>query len=209
MPAVSLGRAYVEKLARLDYLGAAAAEDSPVAQALHALLFDIRRRHRPDYILLDCRAGIHDLGGLSLNDLAHVDVLVGRDNPQGREGMELTLQVLAAHRAPQDRRVLLVQTFVPMPLYDEPSQVSQARYRAAMHAACEKTLYAGLDDVPAEGDNQAAHFPWPVGQLPELAAFQHLEDISEATLNSPERNNLCARLQALAAEEDDDARTEQ
>ena len=78
-----------------------------------------------------------------------------------------------------------------------------------MHAACEKTLYAGLDDVPAEGDDQAAHFPWPVGQLPELAAFQHLEDISEATLNSPELNNLCARLQALAAEEDDDARTEQ
>lgn len=35
-----------------------------------------------NYILLDSRAGLHDLAGLSLHNLAHVDVLVGRDSDQ-------------------------------------------------------------------------------------------------------------------------------
>lgn len=198
-----LGRGYIEKLARLDYLAVADAQ-SPVEKALRMLLTRIRGQHQPDYIFLDCRAGIHDLGGLSLNDLAHVDVLVGRDSPQGRDGLALTLEVLAARRAPIDQRVLLVQTFVPLPLTDEASQWSQARYRAAMYAACQRTLYAGLDDAPAENDNQAAHYPWPVAQRDELAAYQQLADISEGTLLGQELLQLRARLQALAADEGHD-----
>lgn len=201
IPAGRLGRSYLEKLARLDYLGTVAATDSPVAQALRVLLERVRGQHRPDVILLDCRAGIHDLGGLSLNDLAHVDVLVGRDSPQGREGLALTLEVLAAHREARERRILLVQTFVPLPLDGDVALASRARFREAMYRAAERSIYAELDDLPGDGDEGAAHFPWPVGQLDELAACQRLQDISEGTLDSPAFQAIRARLEALAAPE--------
>ncbi len=202
LPAGRLGRSYLEKLARLDYLGANAAQDSPVAQALCVLLDRVRGQHQPDLILLDCRTGIHDLGGLSINDLAHVDVLVGRDNPQGREGLALTLEVLGARREARERRILLVQTFVPLPLDGEAALASRARFREAMYRAAERSIYAGLDDLPGEADEGAAHFPWPVGQLDELAACQRLEDISEGTLDSPAFQAIRARLEALAAPEE-------
>jgi MinD-like ATPase involved in chromosome partitioning or flagellar assembly len=210
VPAGTLGRAYLEKLGRLDYLGATTAQDSPVGQALRVLLERIRGQHRPDLILLDCRAGIHDLGGLSLNDLAHVDVLIGRNTPQGRDGLALTLEVLKAHRDPPDRRILVVQTFVPLPLDGEAGRASRAEFRGAMYRACQRTLYQELDDDPDEEDSQVAHFPWPVGQLDELAACQRLADISEGTLSSRAFTDIRARLEALAtpehpaAEEGDD-----
>ncbi|MBK9647583.1 MAG: hypothetical protein IPO67_20890 [Deltaproteobacteria bacterium] len=193
-------RVLVEKLARLDYLAVADAQ-SPVEDALRLLLTRIRGQHDPDYIFLDCRAGIHDLGGLSLNDPAHVDVLVGRDSPQGRDGPALTLEVLAARRAPIDQRVLLVQTFAPLPLNGEASQWSQARYRAAMYTACQRTLYNKLEDPPAEDDDQAAHYPWPVAQRTNLGSPGNLADITKETLLGQELQNLRARLQALAADE--------
>jgi Mrp family chromosome partitioning ATPase len=65
----ALDRSYLEKLARLDYLGATSEEDSPVARALQAVLQRLRG-HRPDIVLLDCRAGLHDLGGLSLTSMS-------------------------------------------------------------------------------------------------------------------------------------------
>lgn len=203
VPAGTLGRSYLEKLGRLDYLGTATAQDSPVGRALRVLLERVRGQHQPDYILLDCRAGIHDLGGLSLNDLAHVDILVGRDTPQGRDGLALTLEVLAAHRSPRDRRVLLVQTFVPSD--PDASMASRARFRGAMYSASERTLYDGLDDLPGEEDTQAAHFPWPVGQLDELASCQRLEDVSEGTLGSQAFQDIRTRLEALAAPENPSA----
>ncbi len=55
----------------------------------------IRARHLPDYIFLDARAGLHDLGGLSLHALAHVDVLVGRAGAATLDGFRLVLGPLA------------------------------------------------------------------------------------------------------------------
>lgn len=201
VPAGTLGRPYLEKLGRLDYLGTATAQDSPVGCALRVLLERVRGQHRPDYILLDCRAGIHDLGGLSLNDLAHVDVLVGRDTPQGRDGLALTLEVLEEHRAPPDRRILIIQTFVPLPLEGDAGQASRTRFRRAMYDACERTLYRELEDLPGEDDTQVAHFPWPVGQLDELASCQRLDDVSEGTLGGQVFQDIRIRLEALAAPE--------
>lgn len=198
-------RSYIEKLGRLDYLGTAAAGDSPVARALGVLLDRIRGQHQPDAILLDCRAGLHDLGGLSLTDVAHVDVLVGRDTPQGREGLALTLEVLGARRPPETQRVLVAQTMVPLPLEGEVARATQARFCSAMYEACSRTLYAPLDEIPAEDDEQVAHFPWPVGLYDEVAACEHLGEVSPGTLKNAAFSAIQSRLEALAAPEGEPA----
>lgn len=202
VPAGRMDRSYIEKLGRLDYLGTATAAESPVARALGVLLNRIKGQHQPDYILLDCRAGLHDLGGLSLTDVAHVDVLVGRDTPQGRDGLALTLEVLGARRSASAQRILIAQTMVPLPLEGEVSNTTRRRFRSAMYEACKRTLYSALDDEPAEEDDGVAHYPWPIGLYDEIASCERIGDVSRALLESGVFNDVRSRIEALAAPED-------
>jgi hypothetical protein len=78
---------YVSKLARLDDSSAEPGETNPVEEALRALLKSLKALTPAfDVILLDSRAGLHDLAGLSLHGLAHVDVLVFRGTAQNLAG---------------------------------------------------------------------------------------------------------------------------
>ncbi len=197
-----MDRGYIEKLARLDYLGSSAGDESPVARALARVLERIRGQHRPDYILLDCRTGLHDLGGLSLTDVAHVDVLVGRDTPAAREGLSLTLEVLHARRRERDQRILIAQTFVPLPLKGEEALTTRARFRRAMYDACADSLYRALDDVPGEEDDTAAHHPWPVGRYDEIASAERLADLSRSLLDNDAFAAVVERLRALSLPEE-------
>lgn len=196
----ALDRSYLEKLARLDYIGSASEADSPVAKALRAVLLRLRA-HRPDVILLDCRAGLHDLGGLSLTDLAHVDVLVGRDTPQNHAGIRLTLEVIARRRPPRERRLLVVQSFVPFPLNGEPAAFTINRMRRRTWEACGATVYAELDDEPAEDASDAAHAPLPFAERNDVAAAQHLADIEADAIGTGGIAEIVTRLEALLAPE--------
>lgn len=196
----ALDRSYLEKLARLDYLGAASEADSPVARALRAVLGRLRA-HRPDVILLDCRAGLHDLGGLSLTDLAHVDVLVARDTPQNHQGLRLTLEVLARRRAVAERRVLVVQSFVPFPLTGEAAGFTLRRMRRKVWEACVATVYAELDDDPAEDAEDAAHAPLPLAERNDIAAAQRLSDLEVDAVGTGGLAEIVSRLDGLIAPE--------
>lgn len=158
VPAGSVGLGYVEKLARLDFLshgGGDSAPPSPVESALRELLKLVRRLHKPDYILLDCRAGVSDIGGLTMNDLPHVDVLVGRSGAQWDAGLELSLQVLAARRQAADQRMVVVQNFAPLPLSSEESRGIQKRHRHAVYAMFGRCIWAG-EASEEDGANQGA-----------------------------------------------------
>jgi len=94
MPAGELDALYIEKLARIDYarLVAGAEGEPPLASLLRQF------KRESDYILIDSRAGIHDIGGLALNGLAHFDVLVSLDTEQGWEGLRLVVRHLGRER---------------------------------------------------------------------------------------------------------------
>jgi len=81
-PAGSVDDSYIQKLARLDFSSTEPGKKNPVGYALEAMLHKLRADY--DVILLDARAGLHDLAGMSLHGLAHVDVLVFRSTTQNR-----------------------------------------------------------------------------------------------------------------------------
>src|SRR5690606_32561641 len=67
VPAGAMGWSYVEKVARLDFSSHTESNESTggaVHDGLRALLKGIRGSKNPDWVLLDARTGIHDLGGL-------------------------------------------------------------------------------------------------------------------------------------------------
>ncbi len=161
VPSGPVGLGYVEKLARLDFLSHGSGEGathSPVESALRKLLVLVRHLHAPDFILLDCRAGVSDIGGLTMNDLPHVDVLVGRAGAQWDAGLELSLQVLATRRRARDRRMVIVQNFAPLPLSSEESRGIQKRHRHTAYEMFIRWIWAGEaaeEDAGNAGDEAA------------------------------------------------------
>lgn len=207
VPAGELGFSYFEKLARLDFAGSGLFQDSaapsPVRGALRALLYSlIKRNPRPEFILLDARAGLHDLAGISLHDLAHIDVLVGRESDQGYRGLEMTVEALGRRRNAEELRCVVVQSMAP----DDPSSSeyasSTADYRSRSYQCFAEHAYPSddPDNVPAETDQEAAHYPCVVRHQTRLLRFSSLAPRREELFGTDYQAAL-NRILALAAPE--------
>ena len=86
---------YLEKLAsRLRVSVFLSRRDECTSVPLHHLLTSLRAKLKPDMILVDSRAGFHDLGGLSVSGIAHLQVLFGLNSRQSWEGMSLVVSHL-------------------------------------------------------------------------------------------------------------------
>ena len=105
-PAGLLDINYLAKLGRLDFASNEPDGTNPVEAALRAFLRQIKDKY--DVILLDSRAGLHDLAGIALPALAHVDVLIFRGTTQGIQGLDLTLSRLG-----RERHIVLAETMLP------------------------------------------------------------------------------------------------
>lgn len=101
VPAGRLDDEYLEKLARVDYEGLLHDEKAGELP-LVSLVKSIKNQFKADYILLDSRAGLHDIGGLALNGLAHLDVVFGLDNEQSWAGMKIVISHLGRQRIEWD-----------------------------------------------------------------------------------------------------------
>ena len=98
---------YLEMLARLDLDTGANREE--IKTRLSGLLRLIRDEWSPDLILVDARAGFHDLGGLMLASLSHAAVMVLTANPQSLHGLRRVGRLLSSpYRATGEHAVPLV-----------------------------------------------------------------------------------------------------
>lgn len=161
-PAGSLDERFLEKLARLDYAASTAwgpGPESPVEEALRGLLVAVKKELKPHVILLDSRSGLHDLSGLSLNALAHVDVLFGRSTPQALEGLRLTASVLAKRKNLSDRPPIVVQAMVDPAVEVRKDEISD--FKQKVYDLFLDHVYTG-DNAPDLEDAQAWHFPSPL-----------------------------------------------
>ena len=162
-PAGCVDEWYLEKLSRLDYhrLTRGATGDTP----LHELLKRLRSATKPDIVLIDSRAGLHDVGGLALSAIAHSHVLFGLDSPQSWAGVRLAVRHLGRERimaGRQQRDCLLVQCHVAP---QEGRQESESRFlHMAYEVFCEE-FYDALTNpmpewpVPDEAADDQPHFP--------------------------------------------------
>jgi MinD-like ATPase involved in chromosome partitioning or flagellar assembly len=200
LSAGEVNRSYVEKLARLDFLAGAGAEN-PTAAGLGELLRQLKRE-RYDWILLDNRSGLSDLAGLALVSMAHVDVLVARGNLQGAQGLRITAELLAPRRAPEEHRLIVAHTMAPLPLDGPVSRQEQRTLRSAAWEAFYSSFYAGRDDIPAANDDTGHHHPLVLPELDEIKRVEELGRLEESTLHSERYRALAERVRELAAPED-------
>jgi hypothetical protein len=151
-------------------------------------------------VLIDARAGLHDLGGLSIHALSHVDVLVGRGTRATREGFAQVLRALARRRQPGDLRVVVAQTFVP--LEEQIGRQVRDRWVAEMYELFEPTIYTALyaegESLPEVAAKDAMHHPWPIPQYDSVGRVERLEDIDASVLDAEPYRALTARIVELA-----------
>jgi MinD-like ATPase involved in chromosome partitioning or flagellar assembly len=172
----NLDERYFEKLSRLDFIGGGLLDikgESPVERGLRHLLVSLRGRH-PDYIFLDSRAGLHDIAGLSLYGLAHVDVLVSRASEQGYRGSDLTLKALGRRRKAEDLLCVLVHSLAPPDPASPEARAEEDEFRKRAYAAFSKNLYGKLPEIPQLEDDEEPHWPKIIRRHPLLERLTQL-----------------------------------
>lgn len=96
------------------------------AQRAQRLLIAIEQQERPDFVLIDSRAGLNDLAAISIVSLATTALLFATDTAQSWEGYRLLFSHWQAHpdilRTVRDRLVLVEALF---PESDQASRVQR------------------------------------------------------------------------------------
>jgi MinD-like ATPase involved in chromosome partitioning or flagellar assembly len=202
-PAGRIDEIYLQKLARLDFSSAEPGADNPVGMALAAMLKQMKASY--DIILVDSRAGLHDLAGMSLHGLAHVDVLVFRGTSQNMTGLGQTLRTLGKR---SDTHLVLVETLLPAN-DDELFQVRRKRTRDSVYDLMCEHIY-NENEPPQLIDNDVPHDVVPVRRREWLDGIDSLHGRVAEVLREPEFATLADRIseecsldpEAAGAEED-------
>ena len=111
-PAGRLDRDYLSMLARLDLEPVAHGDMHPLLNMME----HIRQELSPDWLLLDCRAGLSEASGFALSGLANLTVLFGTTSAQSWEGLRLVVERLGGRRVDAGKpqaECLIVQAMTP------------------------------------------------------------------------------------------------
>lgn len=139
---------YYNKLSRIDFNMPKYSEpENPVS----CLLDCINVQYRPDYIFIDTRAGIHDIGGLALFNCSDEVVALFYGNEQNMIGLNFVLPRLCAQGIP----FYLVNT--PVPVLEDAAAEEIEYYIRESFRTLEKAGY--FDEVPDLYDESSAHYP--------------------------------------------------
>jgi len=189
IPAGRMGGPYLEKLARLDY-ELMVTDRKP----LGGLLKRARRGLRPDFVLLDCRAGLHDLAGLAVHCLAHLSVIFGQDSESSWQGLSLVVRSLGMLR-PNPGACQIVHALEPGEA-GEVRDTARRRFLERSHRCFEEHYYTE-GAVRYIDDSESAHYPIQIPYLSGLARYQRVTDVAEE-LTHPAFRELTEKVLVLS-----------
>ncbi len=185
-PAGRMDTNFIEKLGRIDVQGLVQPGHA-ARHSLKRLVERIRDELRPDAILLDVRAGLHDLGGISLAGLSHLELIFAVHSAQSWAGLPLILGHLGRLRADW---VKLVHTMVPPA--GRGGDGVHAEFVSRAYDQCSEHYYL-VDELPGPEDESATHWAY---RLPFREALMGLSDLqaSRADLLSDEHRIFCEQV---------------
>jgi len=164
LPAGNVDQDYLEKLSRVDVQNLS---EGHLARTLRQLLRELRSEIAElDFILIDARAGLHELGGLALSELAHVAVLFGIQSAQSWAGLRLLIRRLAKPDQEQGMPVILVHALAP--LLEQAGGETERRKFSETAYDLFSDLYYRQGEVPGLSDPDQPHVPLAIPWLPEL-----------------------------------------
>ena len=170
IPAGRVDENYLSKLARIDFQGY---QPNSLSESLKSLLEDIDKAYPDtDYILLDARAGFHDLGGVTLGRIPHGDVLFGSHSDPSWSGIQQAVRYAGRVQGEEDEKMFLIMA----------ASMSESRFSERYSGYLESFLrrsyevflecYYGSSppSLMAQGD---AHYPVTIDYHPALNQNLH------------------------------------
>jgi MinD-like ATPase involved in chromosome partitioning or flagellar assembly len=199
-PAGRIDSDYLAMLARLDLEPASHSANHPLLQMLdHA-----RKELTPEWILLDCRAGLSEASGFALSGLANLTVLLGTTSSQSWQGLRLVIERLGARRVERglpQAECLVVQTMTPND--PETAKSAKSTFRSEAENLFEEAYYA--EDPSDEDDDKfwyirdmesedAPHQPSVLYYTQRLAFIRSIRDVADTLAEDPEYSKLAHRI---------------
>lgn len=177
MSAGKIDENYLQKLARIDYQDN---RDGYLREALKGLLIAARNSYDIDYILVDARAGFHDMGGIAVTQIPHGVVLFGNDSRQSWDGITQVLRTIAEGHE-EDFPVMIVDTMCPKPTAED-FVAARQRFMRKAYTVCMENYYDESSKVPGIEAEGEIHYP-------ELIPFNDelLRGVELYSDESPER----------------------
>lgn len=154
MPAGKVDANYLQKLARIDY------QDNRkgfLEDSLKTLLVSIRESYSVDYILIDARAGFHDMGGIVVSQIPHGAVLFGNSSRQSWDGITQVFRSIAENHT-DDFPVVLVDSMCEKPTSPTYTQ-SKDTFIQKAYTVCMENYYDNNMPVPGIEAEGEAHSP--------------------------------------------------
>ena len=152
---------------------------------LREMLHELESAAKPlDFILLDTRAGFHDLGGLTIADLSHAVVIFGTQSRQSWAGLTHVIRRLARPLAQEQLPVLLVHALAPA-LSDAGRVGLLKAFADKAYQIFQTNYYYQTEMVPNISDRDAPFTPVVLPLLDDLrgdiALFARDESPEEAS----------------------------
>lgn len=174
---------YFEKLSRVDFATPQYDKDE---NPIKLLLSSIDSRYSPEYIFIDSRAGIHDIGGITLTKYTDEAVCIFYGNDQNIFGMNFILPIIAKGEIP----FYLINS--PVPLSEEEAEEEKNIYLKNSLRILDECGYYN-EDIPDLLDESAEHFPLDIKYNIE-ATIINSESRIEVLLENEGYNNVYYKL---------------
>lgn len=159
MPAGKIDENYLQKLARIDYQDN---RENYLKESLCTMLQDIRQNYQVDYILVDARAGFHDMGGVAVSQIPHGAVIFGNNSRQSWEGIMQVLQTIAKGHV-DDWPVVIVDSMCEKP--------TSPNYGSSKNDFIEKSYAAFIENYYDENEQIPGIDAEGVPHSPEFISF--------------------------------------
>ncbi len=184
LPAGTLDLDYLEKLARLDFQNLV---DGELRNTMQDMLKELESAAKPlDFILMDARAGFHDLGGLAIANLSHAAVICGTRSRQSWAGLTPVIRHLASLGADKPLPLILVHSMAPA-LAVPGREQALIEFRDKAYTTFQDHYYYSEDEIiPNPNDKDAPFTPLEIPYQESLSgdiAFNLTPEASERVSN--------------------------
>jgi len=162
VPEGTVDNSYLEKLARLDFQNLVHRE---LPETFQDMLEELSNEvQQLDFILLDSRAGFHDIGGLALTDLSHGSVIFSTQSRQSWAGMTQVIRRLSQTFENQQtsEQIPLILVHAMGPNLSERGRLGNEevkRFKDKAYEIFRENYYSEQDTVPDIDDSDAPFTP--------------------------------------------------
>ena len=184
---------YLEKLARLDFQNLV---DGELQSTIQEMLTELQSAAKDlDFILMDARAGFHDIGGLAIANLSHAVVMFGTQSRQSWAGLTHVIRHLA--RMDEPLPLILVHS-MSAPQISSSRTTELKEFREKAYDIFKENYYPEDQVVPNSNDMDEPFSPFDIRYNQDLRG-----DIALFTRDStPEDKNRLSELVKIMTDSD-------